>query len=143
MEETLCKLKAITDCNTATIDHEPDDEENIKPSTGKVSSKKAALIEKPKHAGSSTKLPRGNLQEKKEEPDCCKDKMCLFLDTPRVGFFNLEPRSLEESLIGRLESGQTFKVGKGKISKGNVNTARNLLSREFPQVIFLIIDLLL
>ena len=64
----------------------------------------------------------------------CKNKKCLLVDTPRVGVFQLEPKSLEESLIGKGERGQTFKFGKGKVTKGNVNAARNLLSREFPQV---------
>ena len=66
--------------------------------------------------------------------DNCKNKRCLLVDTPRVGVFQLEPKSLEESLIGKGERGQTFKFGKGKVTKGNVKAARNLLSREFPQV---------
>ena len=64
----------------------------------------------------------------------CKNKECLLVDTPRVGVFQLKPKSLEESLIGKGESGQTFKFGKGKVTKGNVKAARSLLSREFPQV---------
>ena len=64
----------------------------------------------------------------------CKNKECLLVDTPRVGVFQLDPKSLDESLIGRGEKGQTFKFGKGKVTKGNVKAARNLLSREFPQV---------
>ena len=64
----------------------------------------------------------------------CKNKECLLVDTPRVGVFQLDPKSLDESLIGRGEKGQTFKFGKGKVTKGNVKAARNLMSREFPQV---------
>ena len=64
----------------------------------------------------------------------CKNKECLLVDTPRVGVFQLDPKSLDESLIGRGDKGQTFKFGKGKVTKGNVKAARNLLSREFPQV---------
>ena len=65
----------------------------------------------------------------------CKNKNCLLGDTPRVGVFPLKPKSLEDSLIGKGDQGQTFKFGKGKVTQGNVNAARNLLSREFPQVI--------
>ena len=64
----------------------------------------------------------------------CQNKICLLAGTPRVGVFQLEPKSLDESLIGRGEQGQTFKFGKGRVTEGNVNAARNLLSREFPQV---------
>ena len=68
------------------------------------------------------------------KPDQCWRRDCLLFDTPRVGVFHLRPKSLQESLIGKGEGGQRFKFGKGKVTKGNVNAARTLLSREFPQV---------
>ena len=64
----------------------------------------------------------------------CPDEQCLLFDTPPVGVFPLEPRSMEDSLLGRTEAGKRYKLGKGKVSVGNVKAARDLLAREFPQV---------
>lgn len=68
------------------------------------------------------------------DPECCKQENCLLRDTPRVGVFPLDPKRLEDSLLGRCETGLKFKFGKGKVTQGNVKAARNLLTREFPQV---------
>ena len=67
-------------------------------------------------------------------PDCCENKECLLVDTPRVGEFHLDPKPLEESVIGKGESGQTFKFGRARVTQGSVKAARTLLAREFPQV---------
>ena len=64
----------------------------------------------------------------------CMDEQCLLFNTPPVGIFPLEPKSMEDSLLGKTEAGQTYKMGKGKFRKGNVKAAYDLLDREFPQV---------
>ena len=69
-----------------------------------------------------------------EGMDPCQDPDCLLKDTPPVGIFPLEPKSMEDSLLGVTEAGQRYRLGKGTVSVGNVEAARNLLHREFPEV---------
>ena len=83
---------------------------------------------------SSTTKSSGNKMTPKQAPDHCTDQTCLLVDTPRVGVSWLQEREVGGSLLGRSEAGQTFKFGKGKVTKGSVKAARDLLSREFPQV---------
>ena len=64
----------------------------------------------------------------------CMDETCLLWFTPRVGFTDLAPKSMEESLLGVTEAGQEYKLGRGKVTKGNVAAAKKLLEREYPQV---------
>ena len=53
-----------------------------------------------------------------------------------MGIFELTPKSMEESLLGKVNSGEAnFKLGKGKVKKSTVDAAHNLVEREFPQVI--------
>ena len=66
--------------------------------------------------------------------DCCKTQACLLLNTPRVGVFDLVPRSMKDSLLGKTEEGKSFKFGSGRVTQGNTKAARDLLNREFPQV---------
>ena len=78
-------------------------------------------------------IPNMKSSTSKDDKEC-KNQECLLVGTPRVGIFFLKQKPLEESIIGKGEEGKTFKFGKGKVTRGNVNAARNLLSREFPQV---------
>ena len=64
----------------------------------------------------------------------CEDETCLLVGTPAVGVFDLAPRAMEDSLLGKAESGHVYKLGRGKFTKGNVAAAKDLLQREFPQV---------
>ena len=64
---------------------------------------------------------------------CCNPD-CLLANTPPVGIFLLKARSMEDSILGKTEAGQTYKLGKGKVTKGNVKAAWALLEREHPQV---------
>ena len=65
---------------------------------------------------------------------CCPDEKCLLFGTPSVGVFDLEAKTMADSLLGKTEAGQRYKLGKGKVSKGNVRAAFELLERELPQV---------
>ena len=149
MAETACKWKDIPDSEVAQIAQiaQLDDKENMQsqreePARG--SCHESTPEESDCFAVTADRLPGTESQKgsphsgRTDDTKCCNNGTCLLWDTPRVGFFNLEQRSLEDSVIGRGESGTTFKIGKGKITKGNVNAARNLLSREFPQVFFFI-----
>ena len=69
----------------------------------------------------------------------CREEACLLYDTPPVGVFDLEEKSMADSILGKTEAGQVYRLGKGKVTKGNVKAARDLLRREFPQA-SLIID---
>ena len=67
--------------------------------------------------------------------DPCQSESCLLAGTFPVGIFNLTPKSMGDSLLGRVkEGGITFKLGKGKVKTSAVNAAYGLVEREFPQV---------
>lgn len=67
--------------------------------------------------------------------ETCQNPQCLLFGTPAVGVYDkMVPRSTEDSILGKTENGQTYRLGKGKVTKGNVLAARDLLKREFPQV---------
>ena len=81
-------------------------------------------------------LTEEQLKKKISDGKPCQDQDCILFDTPPVGIFELEPKSMEESLLGKINSGEAnFKLGKGKVKKGSVDAAHNLVEREFPQVI--------
>ena len=64
----------------------------------------------------------------------CTEEHCLLRDTPAVGIFPLPAKSMSESLLGKTERGQKYRLGRGKVTMGNVKAAFDLLEREFPQV---------
>ena len=64
----------------------------------------------------------------------CQNVWCLLRGSPPVAVIPLYPKAMEFSLLGKTEAGATFKMGKAKVTKGNVTAARELLRREFPQV---------
>ena len=64
----------------------------------------------------------------------CRNPDCLLANTPPVGMFLLTPKSMEDSILGKTEAGQTYRLGKGKVTVGNVKAAWALLEREHPQV---------
>ena len=64
----------------------------------------------------------------------CTEEHCLLRDTPPVGIFPLPSKSMGESLLGKTEQGQKYRLGRGKVTRGNVRAAFDLLEREFPQV---------
>ena len=64
----------------------------------------------------------------------CKDSACLLYETPPVGNIKLQPRSVQESLIGALQNGAKFKLGKGNVTNNAFEAAEKLLEREFPEV---------
>ena len=69
------------------------------------------------------------------QPQCCDDSGCLLYDTPSVGIFDLKPKQMSESLIGKIKDGTaSFKLGRGKTTRSSVEAAYSLLIREFPQV---------
>ena len=60
---------------------------------------------------------------------------CLLFDTPPVGVFELPARSMEDSLLGKVEAaGQTFKLGRARFTESAIKAAYKLLKREYPQV---------
>ena len=76
-----------------------------------------------------------------------KENQVIFRARNRFGNLTLAPpsfiqhtttasilKSMEDSLLGKTEAGQRYKLGKGKVSVGNVRAAYDLLKREFPQV---------
>ena len=65
----------------------------------------------------------------------CMNEDCLLYSTPPVGFFNLPEKSMEDSLLGKTENGQQYKLGRGKVTRGKVAAAKKLLEREYPQVV--------
>ena len=64
----------------------------------------------------------------------CRNPDCLLANTPPVGIFLLQSKTMENSILGKTEAGQRYKLGKGKVTVGNVKAARALLEREHPQV---------
>ena len=64
----------------------------------------------------------------------CVITHCLLYWTPPVGIWKLEHRPIEDSILARTEAGAKYKLGKGNVSKGNVQAAYGLLDREYPEV---------
>ena len=64
----------------------------------------------------------------------CQNNGCLLANTPPVGIFELDPRSMEDSLLGKVKQGRTFDMGRAKLKSGNVDAAYSLLEREYAMV---------
>ena len=80
-------------------------------------------------------MAEAKLKTDNSQPQCCDVSGCLLYDTPPVGIFDLKPKPMSESLIGKIKDGTaSFKLGRGKTTKSSVEAAYSLLRREFPQV---------
>ena len=64
----------------------------------------------------------------------CISDTCLLRDTPAVGVSPLSSKSMAESILGVTEAGKSYKLGKGKVTRGNVAAAKALLDREYPEI---------
>ena len=64
----------------------------------------------------------------------CQNVGCLLSGSPPVGVTPLEPRPMSRSLLARTEGGASYKMGNGKVTRGNVEAAYDLLKREYPEV---------
>ena len=78
----------------------------------------------------------GTQDEMKQNHDKipCVITHCLLNWTPPVGIWKLEHRPIGNSILARTEAGAKYKLGKGKVGKGNVQAAYGLLDREYPEV---------
>lgn len=83
---------------------------------------------------SPEKSASNDADQPKECMSPCCNTTCLLYDTPPVGIFALKPKSVDDAILARTENGQRYKLGKGKVTTGNVQAARDLLEREHPQV---------
>lgn len=64
----------------------------------------------------------------------CQNMGCLLAGTPSVGVRELRPKPMSKSILGKTDAGKVYKLGKGKVKRGNVKAAYALLEREYPQV---------
>ena len=62
----------------------------------------------------------------------CTNENCLLSGTPPVGIFPLSPN--KEGILHKVDEGQTFKLGKGRATRGALKAVRTLAQRELPKV---------